>query len=32
VILLLAFALIESRAKEPNTPLKMFADRNRSGT
>ncbi|MEU6307845.1 MFS transporter [Streptomyces chartreusis] len=32
VILLLAFAFIESRAKEPITPLKMFADRNRSGT
>jgi EmrB/QacA subfamily drug resistance transporter len=32
VILLLAFAFIESRAKEPITPLRMFADRNRSGT
>jgi predicted MFS family arabinose efflux permease len=32
VILLAAFALIESRAKEPITPLRMFADRNRSGT
>ncbi len=32
VVLLLAFAFIESRAKEPITPLKMFADRNRSGT
>ncbi|MFI6346219.1 MFS transporter [Streptomyces sp. NPDC050560] len=32
VVLLLAFALIESRAKEPITPLRMFADRNRSGT
>ncbi|MHA5051187.1 MFS transporter [Streptomyces sp. SD15] len=32
VVLLLGFALIESRAKEPITPLKMFADRNRSGT
>ncbi|MBK3647976.1 MFS transporter, partial [Streptomyces sp. MBT33] len=32
VILLSAFALIESRAKEPITPLRMFADRNRSGT
>ncbi len=29
---LLAFAFIESRAKEPITPLRMFADRNRSGT
>ncbi|WP_330356537.1 MFS transporter [Streptomyces chartreusis] len=32
VVLLLAFAFIESRAKEPIIPLKMFADRNRSGT
>jgi predicted MFS family arabinose efflux permease len=32
VVLLLAFALIETRAKEPITPLRMFADRNRSGT
>ncbi|MGW6542978.1 MFS transporter [Streptomyces massasporeus] len=32
VLLLLAFAIIESRAKEPITPLRMFADRNRSGT
>jgi EmrB/QacA subfamily drug resistance transporter len=32
VVLLLSFALIESRAKEPITPLRMFADRNRSGT
>ncbi|WAZ24562.1 MFS transporter [Streptomyces cinnabarinus] len=32
VPLLLAFAFIESRAKEPITPLRMFADRNRSGT
>ncbi|MGQ4414366.1 MFS transporter [Streptomyces sp. SAS_269] len=32
VVLLLAFVLIELRAKEPITPLKMFADRNRSGT
>lgn len=31
-VLLLAFVLIEQRAKEPITPLKMFADRNRSGT
>jgi EmrB/QacA subfamily drug resistance transporter len=31
-VLLLAFALIELRAKEPITPLRMFADRNRSGT
>lgn len=32
VVLLTAFALIERRAKEPITPLRMFADRNRSGT
>ncbi|MFC8078307.1 MFS transporter [Streptomyces sp. NPDC057307] len=32
VILLAAFALVESRAKEPIIPLRMFADRNRSGT
>ncbi|MFF4956516.1 MFS transporter [Streptomyces sp. NPDC001222] len=32
VVLLVAFALIEARAKEPITPLRMFADRNRSGT
>ncbi|MDT0392588.1 MFS transporter [Streptomyces sp. DSM 41921] len=32
VVLLVAFAIIESRAKEPITPLRMFADRNRSGT
>ncbi|MEV0933977.1 MFS transporter [Streptomyces phaeochromogenes] len=32
VVLLTAFALVESRAKEPITPLRMFADRNRSGT
>ncbi|MFA3875901.1 MFS transporter [Streptomyces sp. MMCC 100] len=31
-VLLLAFVLVEQRAKEPITPLKMFADRNRSGT
>nr|WP_206439159.1 MFS transporter [Streptomyces scabichelini] len=31
-VLLLAFGLIETRAKEPITPLRMFADRNRSGT
>ncbi|WP_375256575.1 MFS transporter [Streptomyces sp. PKU-EA00015] len=30
--LLTAFVLIERRAKEPITPLRMFADRNRSGT
>jgi MFS family permease len=29
VVLLLAFVLTEMRAKEPITPLKMFADRNR---
>ncbi|WP_137992879.1 MFS transporter [Streptomyces vilmorinianum] len=32
VILLAAFAIVESRAREPITPLRMFADRNRSGT
>ncbi|MFE6037910.1 MFS transporter [Streptomyces sp. NPDC056452] len=32
VVLLAAFVLIESRAREPITPLRMFADRNRSGT
>ncbi|MDQ0793517.1 MFS transporter [Streptomyces sp. B1I3] len=32
VLLLATFVLIESRAKEPITPLRMFADRNRSGT
>ncbi|MFC9093693.1 MFS transporter [Streptomyces sp. NPDC057072] len=32
VVLLVAFGFIESRAKEPITPLRMFADRNRSGT
>src|SRR4051812_5632395 len=32
VVLLLAFTFTEMRAKEPITPLKMFADRNRSGT
>ncbi|MBX9365636.1 MFS transporter [Streptomyces massasporeus] len=32
MLLLLAFGIIESRAKEPITPLRMFADRNRSGT
>ncbi|MZG14812.1 MFS transporter, partial [Streptomyces sp. SID5914] len=31
-VLLLAFVRIERRAREPITPLKMFADRNRSGT
>ncbi|KUN89114.1 MFS transporter [Streptomyces griseoruber] len=32
LVLLLAFVFTEMRAKEPITPLKMFADRNRSGT
>lgn len=32
VVLLAAFGFIETRAKDPITPLKMFADRNRSGT
>ncbi|MCF3120655.1 MFS transporter [Streptomyces arenae] len=31
-VLLVAFVIIENRAKEPITPLRMFADRNRSGT
>ena len=31
-VLLLAFVLTEMRAKEPITPLRMFADRNRWGT
>jgi len=31
-VLLLAFVITENRAKEPITPLRMFADRNRSGT
>jgi EmrB/QacA subfamily drug resistance transporter len=31
-VLLMAFGFIETRAKEPITPLRMFADRNRSGT
>ncbi|MDH6218895.1 EmrB/QacA subfamily drug resistance transporter [Streptomyces pseudovenezuelae] len=32
VVLLVGFGLVESRAKEPITPLRMFTDRNRSGT
>ncbi|WP_330333021.1 MFS transporter [Streptomyces sp. NBC_00536] len=32
VVLLVLFALVESRAREPITPLRMFADRNRAGT
>ncbi|WKX72986.1 MFS transporter [Streptomyces sp. XD-27] len=32
VVLLAAFALIEQRAREPITPLRMFSDRNRAGT
>ncbi|MEV7611386.1 MFS transporter [Streptomyces sp. NPDC089799] len=32
VVLLALFAVIESRAREPITPLRMFADRNRAGT
>ncbi|NEB80237.1 MFS transporter [Streptomyces sp. SID14478] len=32
VVLLAAFMLVESRAKEPITPLRMFTNRNRSGT
>ncbi|POX49215.1 MFS transporter [Streptomyces sp. Ru71] len=32
LVLLVAFVFTERRAKEPITPLRMFADRNRSGT
>ncbi|MEV8021220.1 MFS transporter [Streptomyces sp. NPDC086554] len=32
VVMLLAFVFVESRAKEPITPLKMFSERNRTGT
>ncbi|MEU6369208.1 MFS transporter [Streptomyces sp. NPDC046931] len=32
VVLLLAFGFVEARAKEPITPLRMFTERNRSGT
>ncbi|MFC7218609.1 MFS transporter [Streptomyces polyrhachis] len=32
VALLTVFLLIEQRAREPITPLRMFADRNRAGT
>ncbi|MEV5985586.1 MFS transporter [Streptomyces sp. NPDC052051] len=32
VVLLTAFVFVERRALEPITPLRMFADRNRSGT
>ncbi|QFR00816.1 MFS transporter [Streptomyces phaeolivaceus] len=32
VVLLLTFGLVERRAREPITPLRMFTDRNRSGT
>ncbi|WP_328355375.1 MFS transporter [Streptomyces sp. NBC_00445] len=32
VVLLLAFAFVETRAADPITPLGMFTDRNRSGT
>lgn len=32
VVLLSVFALVESRAREPIVPLRMFADRNRAGT
>ncbi|WP_407077685.1 MFS transporter [Streptomyces phytohabitans] len=32
VVLLAAFVLVESRAAEPITPLRMFTDRNRSGS
>ncbi|MFI1258574.1 MFS transporter [Streptomyces netropsis] len=32
VVLLVVFILTERRSKQPITPLKMFADRNRAGT
>ncbi|MGW0120748.1 MFS transporter [Streptomyces sp. NPDC003327] len=32
VVLLVAFVLIERRSRQPITPLRMFADRNRAGT
>lgn len=32
VVLLLAFVAVERRSAQPITPLRMFADRNRSGT
>ncbi|MFE7412060.1 MFS transporter [Streptomyces laurentii] len=32
VFLLSAFAVVESRTREPITPLRLFADRNRAGT
>nr|WP_208878199.1 MFS transporter [Streptomyces armeniacus] len=32
VVLLAAFVVVESRAAEPITPLRMFTDRNRSGS
>ncbi|CAL9581110.1 MFS transporter [Streptomyces sp. enrichment culture] len=32
LVLLLAFVVVETKAKEPITPLKMFSNRNRSGT
>ncbi|MFE0045487.1 MFS transporter [Streptomyces albireticuli] len=32
LLLLAAFVLVESRSKQPITPLRMFADRNRAGT
>ncbi|WP_338895725.1 MFS transporter [Streptomyces sp. TG1A-60] len=32
VVLLLAFGFVERRAGDPITPLRMFTDRNRSGT
>ncbi|MGW3403240.1 MFS transporter [Streptomyces zhihengii] len=32
VVLLAGFVLVERRAADPITPLRMFADRNRSGT
>ncbi|UQI49151.1 MFS transporter [Streptomyces sp. HU2014] len=32
LLFLAAFVLVESRSKQPITPLRMFADRNRAGT
>ncbi|MGR8012067.1 MFS transporter [Streptomyces hypolithicus] len=32
LVLLAAFVLVERRSRQPITPLKMFADRNRAGT
>ncbi|MDN3296805.1 MFS transporter [Streptomyces ficellus] len=32
VVILAVFVLVERRSRQPSTPLRMFADRNRSGT